>query len=368
MFFQSDPTPPRVKPMSHDVTAPMRPSIQDLQSQNLQSQMRGKLAALVFLGAMALLAGGVGWWLIGSAESSDNTSNWVPLAGLEPKRAFGYLEKICEFGPRPSGTPAMEKLQNYLIEHFKSLGAEVITQEFDVRHPLDGTPVTMRNIIVRIAPQLKRRVLFCTHYDTRPFPDSDPVNPRGIFLGANDGASGPALFQEIAPQLLKMDLKVGVDLVMFDGEELIFDSDGTRGEYFLGSTHFASRYASDPRDFVYEAGILVDMIADKELQLYYERNSFDFARNLVRDVWAIAAKLKIREFVPRTRHTVRDDHLPLNEIARIPTIDIIDFDYPRPSTRGQKYWHTEQDIPANCSGESICKVGAVLLEWAKGLK
>jgi glutaminyl-peptide cyclotransferase len=349
--------------MSHDASAPMYAT-----HVPATTQSRSKATAIVLLLAIAVVGGIIGWWLIGSSETPSSSYNWAPPSGLEPKRAFGYLEKICEFGPRPSGTPAIEKLQAYLIEHFKALGATVETQDFEVRHPLDGTPVTMRNLIVRIRPELKRRVLLCTHYDTRPFPDYDPVNPQGVFIGANDGASGPALFQEIAPQLLKMDLNVGVDLVMFDGEELIFENDGTRGEYFLGSKHFATRYATDPKDFVYEAGILVDMIADKELQLYYERHSYDFARNLVRDVWAIAAKLKIREFVQRTRHTVRDDHLPLNEIARIPTIDIIDFDYPRPSTRGQKYWHTEQDIPANCSGESICKVGAVLLEWVKGLK
>lgn len=349
--------------MSHDATAPV---LSTMSHPSTQSRLKNR--AIIFSLLVAIAGIVVVGWFFGSKDTPNDAYTWAPPAGLDPKRAFGYLEKICEFGPRPSGTPAMEKLQTYLIEHFRALGATVETQEFEVRHPLDGTSVTMKNIIVRFAPQLKRRVILCTHYDTRPFPDSDPINPQGVFIGANDGASGPALFQEIAPQLLKMDLKVGVDFVMFDGEELIFENDGTRGEYFLGSKHFATRYASDPKDYAYEAGILVDMIADKELQLYYERNSFDFARNLVRDIWAIAAKLKIREFVARTRHTVRDDHLPLNEIARIPTIDIIDFDYPRPSTRGQKYWHTEKDIPENCSGESICKVGAVLLEWVKGLK
>jgi glutaminyl-peptide cyclotransferase len=349
--------------MSHDATAPMLTTMS-----TSTGKTRSRVPAVILV-LGAIVAGGlVAWWATGNSESPSSAYSWAPPNGLEPKRAFAYLEKICEFGPRPSGTPAIEKLQTYLIEHFKGIGATVETQEFEVRHPLDGKTVTMKNIIVRIAPELKRRVLFCTHYDTRPFPDYDPVNPQGVFIGANDGASGPALFQEIAPQLMKMDLKVGVDLVMFDGEELIFENDGTKGEYFLGSKHFATQYASAPKEFTYEAGILLDMIADKELQLYYERHSYDFARNLVRDVWNIAAKMKIREFVQRTRHTVRDDHLPLNEIAKIPTIDIIDFDYPRPSTRGEKYWHTEKDVPANCSGESMCKVGAVLLEWVKGLK
>lgn len=349
--------------MSNQLAAPMiSPTSQTSTTSNV------KYASFLFLLTIAVIGGAVGWWLMRQSEPPAASYHWAPPAGLDPKRAMGYLVKVCDFGPRSSGSPAIAKLQTYLVEHFRGIGAEVELQEFEVRHPLDGTPVPMKNIIVRIAPKLKRRVLFCTHYDTRPFPDNDPVNPQGTFIGANDGASGPALFQEIAPLLMKMDLKVGVDLIMFDGEELIFDMDGPKGEYFLGSTEFATQYRSNPPDFKYEAGILVDMIADKELNLYYERNSFDYARTLVRDIWAIAAKLKIREFTPRTRHVVRDDHLPLNEIAKIPTIDIIDFDYPRPTTRGPNYWHTEKDIPANCSGESICKVGAVLLEWVKGLK
>jgi hypothetical protein len=76
---------------------------------------------------------------------------------------------------------------------------------------------------------------------------------------------------------------------------------------------------------------------------------------VTRSVWDAAARLRVREFIPRRKHEVRDDHLPLNEIARIPTCDIIDFDYP--------HWHTRNDLPAACSGESIAKVGRVLLEW-----
>ncbi|MFO1066729.1 MAG: M28 family peptidase, partial [Pirellulales bacterium] len=114
-------------------------------------------------------------------------------------------------------------------------------------------------------------------------------------------------------------------------------------------------------------GILVDMIGDKDLDLYYETNSMRFAKELCVEVWKVAEDLKIKEFRPRTRPDVRDDHLPLNNIAKIPTIDLIDFDYPTPGGR-VNYWHTEKDIPANCSGESVCKVAAVLLEWLRRQK
>jgi hypothetical protein len=71
----------------------------------------------------------------------------------------------------------------------------------------------------------------------------------------------------------------------------------------------------------------------------------------------------VKEFIPRVRHDIRDDHLMLHDIAKIPTCDIIDFDYPKPGARS--YWHTTKDIPENCSGLSLAKVGWVVLEWLK---
>jgi hypothetical protein len=97
------------------------------------------------------------------------------------------------------------------------------------------------------------------------------------------------------------------------------------------------------------------MIGDRKLELYYEKNSLSYAPEVTKSVWDVAARLRVREFIPRRRHEVRDDHLALNQIAGIPTCDIIDFDYP--------HWHTRNDIPAACSGESMAKVGRVLLAW-----
>ena len=144
-----------------------------------------------------------------------------------------------------------------------------------------------------------------------------------------------------------------------------------RDEYFLGSTYFAKQYAAgdnatEPRDYTYNYGILVDMIGDKDLQLYQERNSLSFpaTRPLVQSIWATAAKMRVREFIARPNTEVLDDHLPLNRIAKIPTCDIIDFDYPNPRARFS-YWHTTQDTADKCSGASLEKVGKVVLQWLR---
>jgi hypothetical protein len=290
-----------------------------------------------------------------AAQSRETGKDWK----LDARRAYGYLEKVCKIGPRPSGSQGMQKQQQLIADHFTQLGAKVKYQPFDAVHPVRGTPVRMKNIIVSWHPEAKRRILLVCHYDTRPYPDRDRRNPRGKFVGANDGGSGVALFMEMAHHMKKLKGPYGVDFLLVDGEEFVFRE---RDEYFLGSTYFAEQYKQKPPEYRYVAGVVVDMVADKRLALFFEENSMTMAPQVTRAVWATARRMGVREFVPRVRHEVRDDHLPLNQIARIPTCDIIDFDYP--------YWHTTRDTPAACSGSSLATVGRVLLSWLEspGLK
>jgi len=313
--------------------------------------------ALGSLSLGTLLAIAVGCEVVADASADLKSA-------CDSGRAMSYLRTICNLGPRPSGSAAMTQMQQLITQHCEKLGAVVERQTFAARHPENGSAVNMTNLIIRWQPELTDRVLICSHYDTRPFPDRDPVRPRGLFLGANDGASGVALCMEMAHILANTRLSVGLDFVLFDGEEFLFDDNRDRNLYFLGSTHFAQQVAASALPGKYRKGVLVDMIADKNLDLYYESNSLRYAPAVCEEVWGVAQRLKIKEFYPRRRHEVRDDHLPLNEIAKIPTVDLIDFDYPKPGSR-ESYWHTEQDVPDKCSGQSICKVADVLLEWLR---
>lgn len=338
----------------------------------------GKRQLVVLTGFIAA-SSMIGWWIYVSwngpkARDVDST-NWVIPGDFSSQRAMGYLQQIVDFGPRPSGSPAMQKQQAFLQEFFTRQGGEVEMQSFDARHPQTGERVVMVNVIARFRPAAKKRYLLCAHYDTRPYPDRDTANPRGIFVGANDGGSGAAALMEMSHHIDTLPPGIGVDLVLFDGEELVFDSQ--RDPYFLGSTHFAQVYAEqkaqhakDPsRPFTpYVAGVLLDMIGDRELQLYYERNSWNYAHDVTVEIWATAKRLKIDAFEPRIRHLVRDDHLPLNQIAKIPTTDLIDFDYPRPGFRHQSYWHTTEDTVDKCSGQSIVAVLYVVHSWLSSKK
>lgn len=286
----------------------------------------------------------------------------LPTARVEFDGPFAMdvLRQTCALGPRISGTREMSQQQEQLTQHFQWCRAQVALQKFQAMHPLHGRPVDLANLVVRWHPDRKKRILIACHYDTRPMADRDTKNPQGEFLGANDGASGVGLLAELGRHIAVMDGKYGVDFVFFDAEELVYVAG--RDPLFLGSIHFANEYAARRWDVKYEYGILVDMIGDKELQLYFEQNSLEHAPRITKSIWAVAKELQVTEFIAKPKHQIRDDHIPLNTIARIPTCDIIDFDYPNEQV-GNIYWHTQQDIPDNCSAESLGKVGRVLLEW-----
>ncbi len=294
----------------------------------------------------------------GSAEAAVSRLRLedIPFGGA---RAYEYLKQICAIGPRPSGSAGMLAQRKLLAAHFQKLGGRVELQSFRVRHPVDQSVVEMANLIVRWHPQSARRILLCAHYDTLPFPMLDPVDPKGRFIGANDGASGVAVLMELAHEMPELSCKYGVDFVLFDGEEFIFSQ---RHRFFLGSEYFARSYVKNRPPYRYRWGVLLDMIGDKDLRIYQERYSMAWrdTRPLVEDIWATARRLRVREFVAVKGYTVRDDHLPLHNIGRIPCCNVIDFDYPP--------WHTRDDTPRQCSDLSLAKVGWVIREWLKAVE
>lgn len=280
-------------------------------------------------------------------------------AAIDGARAYGYLKSLCALGRRPAGSAANQRQRQMVAEHFKKLGGQVREQPFTARDPSDGRVVRLANLIGSWHPDRTERVILCAHYDTRPYADQefDPIEAKKPFLGANDGASGVALLMEIAHHLNDLETPWGVDLVLFDAEELVY---GQNGEYFLGSKHFAERYRASRRTaapgerYTYVAGILLDMVGGKDMQLPREPNSVRYAGRLVDQVWAVARALEAPAFVDQAGREVLDDHLPLNE-AGIPTIDIIDFDYP--------HWHRASDTPEQCAPESLEQVGRVVTAW-----
>ncbi len=255
------------------------------------------------------------------AESDTNPSSSTLLEGtfsdgtFNAERAFAYLEKQCEFGPRVPGTTVHQETAAYLFAELEKYADEVVFQPFEFRGQ-DRT-IQMNNILARFGDDSGGKMLLAAHWDTRPFADRDPdlSNRNTPILGANDGASGVAVLLEVARVLKSRPPPIEVIIVLFDGE----DYGRTVSTMFLGSTHFAQNMAGWEADF----GILLDMVGDRSLELPMEGYSWNAARDLTEAIWQRAAELGLPAFQHRLGPAIMDDHLPLIQ-SGVPTIDTPD--------------------------------------------
>ncbi|MCH8304941.1 MAG: M28 family peptidase [Candidatus Marinimicrobia bacterium] len=269
--------------------------------------------------------------------------------------AFGYLVKQCDFGPRNPGSRGHNNTLNYLLTEMRTFADSVKVQKFSHFDNGTGISLDLTNIIASFNVSDANRVLLAAHWDTRPRSDQDqiPSKRNQPLLGANDGASGVAVLLELAKIFSENPPPIGVDLILFDGED--FGEEGDLDRYFLGSRHFAKNFTGQKPKWA----IIIDMVGDAELELPIERYSFERNKKLVEKVWDAAERAGASQFKRRLGSYVQDDHLMLYEYAGIAAIDIIDFDYVR---GGINLWHTSLDTPEMCSPASLAAVGRTLIE------
>lgn len=267
--------------------------------------------------------------------------------------ALKYLEKQCEFGPRNPGSEGAKKCLAFFESELGKYADKVVLQDFPFYDAKLKKNYILTNVIASFNLNAGQRIFFAAHWDTRPMADMDPdpAQRNNPILGANDGASGVAVLLEMARNLAQQKPGIGVDLILFDGED--YGEEGHLEYYFLGSRHFASM----ARNYRPKFGILLDMVGDAELSLPYERFSADFLPHIVEKVWVTAESLGEFAFERRPGHYVNDDHKILIE-SGIPCINVIDFEYPDASHR---YWHTHEDTPDKCSAASLESVGRVMM-------
>lgn len=274
-------------------------------------------------------------------------------------RAFRYLQLQCDFGPRVPGTEAHRRCGDFLVSELRKYAHRVKEQTFHYRDRRDSTRVySGRNIVAsfNLHPARNFRVLLCAHWDSRPRADKDPDphNRQQPVPGANDGASGVAVLLEMARLLHESPLDYGVDIVLFDLEDLGDYTDSpitpdSLNPFGIGSEHFAKTNPTYRPAF----GILLDMIGDRDLRIEREGYSQRYAPQIVEKVWRAAKQVGATAFVDEVGGAIKDDHYAFLRRG-LKVIDLIDFDYP--------YWHTVADTPDKCSPESLQQVGKVLVE------
>jgi Iap family predicted aminopeptidase len=289
-----------------------------------------------------------------SAQSPNQTAVNNQRATFDEQRAFRNLLQQTRFGPREPGSPGHARCLKHLREELNKYSDIVNLQSFSFSVPGWKT-VQLTNIVASVNARATTRIFVSAHWDTRPWADQDP-DPKNRALpipGANDGASGVAVILELARCLKQAPPAIGVDLVLFDGEDV--GKSGFPETFSVGSRHLAR---NRPQGFTPLFGVNIDMIGDRNLDIYREQNSERLAPQVQSLVFSTARRLNLSQFIDTPGSEITDDHLPMNEIG-IPTVDLIDFRYPDESN---KYWHTMADTPDKCSPESLAAVGRLLLE------
>ena len=274
--------------------------------------------------------------------------------------AFNWLEKQCEFGPRNPGSTGYYDCKEFLLQNLEEFSDTVFTQNFKYTELRENNTYDLSNIIAAFNVNSEKHILIGAHWDTRPWADQDltPSNRSAPILGANDGASGVAVLIELAKMFMSNPPPINITLVLFDGEDMGIE--GIPNSYAKGSQYFAKNLPIQKPDF----GIIIDLIGDRILEIPIERHSYRVAPNLVNELWSLAEKLKLPAFQNRLGFDIYDDHIPLWEFAGIPAIDLIDINYPNQRIN---YWHTLNDVPQNCSPESLEQVGRLLSTYIYSL-
>jgi hypothetical protein len=268
-----------------------------------------------------------------------------PFSG---QAALAYAKAQFDFGPRVPGSDAHRQAGDWIVAQMRERADTVLEQTWTHRTK-SGVDLPLRNVFARFRPALTERVLYVTHWDSRPVPDSesDSALRAAPVPGANDGAAGVGLLVALGDLLKKTPPSVGVDLLFVDGED--YGNFDRAEDVLLGSLYFAEHLPSPNYQVLY--GVLWDMIGDADLQIFQETHSVERASEVVSRVWQAAADLGYaRYFVPESRYAVTDDHIPLlNKGLRV--IDVIDLDY--------SAHHTTRDTMDRISAASLKVVGDV---------
>jgi hypothetical protein len=288
----------------------------------------------------------------------------VPLFNSDS--AFAFVENQVNFGPRVPNSLSHQKAASYLISQFKKYGASVKVQAFEAT-TFDNQRLNLKNIIASYFPEAKKRILLAAHWDTRPFADKDKGKKDAPFDGANDGASGVGVLMEIARVLSQSNATtVGVDIILFDGEDWgekegithTRPPEGQDSWWCLGSQYWAKH--KHQQNYTAYYGILLDMVGAKRAQFYREEVSLEYAGKTVELVWNRAAQIGYSDyFVKQNVAGITDDHVFVNQLGKIPMIDIV----PYQAGIGffGDYHHTTKDNMSLISKETLGAVGSTLL-------
>ena len=308
-----------------------------------------------------------------TTKKSQTTEQSVVSIEFNADSAYAFCAAQCSFGPRTMNSEAHDKCGEWIQQKFSQYGYQVELQKADLKG-YDGTILKSTNIIAHspstLHPQPSTHILICAHWDSRPWADNDPdeANHRKPVMAANDGASGVAVMLELARLLQQNDsASMAVDFICFDAEDWgipQWEEEVNGDSWALGAQYWSENIQRSTSNAQrYQFGILLDMVGGQGAKFYRESNSMQYARNVVERVWQAASTAGYGSTFPyKDGGGVTDDHVPVNEKAGIPCIDIINY-YPdcEQSSFGPT-WHTVNDDMQHIDKNTLKAVGQTLVQ------
>lgn len=328
-----------------------------------------KSKIMIALLIMALIAGAAFNFLPSNKAEVSETEEIEKVQPVGPDfnadSAYIYLQEQCDFGPRTMNSTAHDKCEKWIIQKFEQYGCKVTTQKATL-NGYDGTPLRSTNIMASYNPEATTRIMFCAHWDCRPWADNDPdsTNWHKPIVAANDAASGVGVMIELARILKGSGLELGVDFICFDAEDYgtpqWFEGEDPGDTWALGAQYFANNL---PEGYAPRYGILLDMVGGVGAKFYREGMSMQYAPAIVKKVWNAARQVGYGSYFPKDDGgMITDDHIPVNQTANIPCIDVIPY-YPdcAQSSFGPT-WHTIADNMDNIDKNTLKAVGQTMVQ------
>ncbi len=305
-------------------------------------------------------------------EETEEVAKVNPVGpSFNADSAYAFTKAQCDFGPRDMNSRGHDLCGEWIVSKFKEYGCKVTTQTTTLAG-YDGTKLRSRNIMASINPEATTRILLCAHWDSRPWADNDPdsANWRKPILAANDAASGVAVMLELARIIRKskdekaFNKQLGIDFVCFDAEDWgtpqWADVADNADSWALGAQYWSKNL---PQGYEARYGILLDMVGGVGAKFYREGMSMQYAPEIVKKVWRAAREVGFGSYFPKEDGgVITDDHVPVNQFAKIPTIDIIPYYADCQQSSFGPTWHTLADNMENIDKNTLKAVGQTLVQ------
>ena len=305
-------------------------------------------------------------------EETEEVAKVNPVGpSFNADSAYAFIKAQCDFGPRDINSRGHDLCGEWIVSKFKEYGCKVTTQTATLAG-YDGTKLRSRNIMASINPEATTRILLCAHWDSRPWADNDPdsANWRKPILAANDAASGVAVMLELARIIGKskdekaFNKQLGIDFVCFDAEDWgtpqWADVADNADSWALGAQYWSKNL---PQGYEARYGILLDMVGGVGAKFYREGVSMQYAPEIVKKVWRAAREVGFGSYFPKEDGgVITDDHVPVNQFAKIPTIDIIPYYADCQQSSFGPTWHTLADNMENIDKNTLKAVGQTLVQ------